>query len=319
MNIEFDSKQQVEDFFKENNNNNFNSFKHTVDFLFNDDMFKKFFMNKYEIEPYEDEDNEYTYNNIKNVNISEFVDWLVNESTYEIQEQISDKYVDALEKEIPNNKYFITENCLVELIDSFANENSYISDFNNMKKTYMDYFERNAFSDEYNYHVVKDKNGKSINSAEELNEIKDNIGDTHNINFGYDYKDRDYAFIYVNGELLEGEKWQTHAQILENYLIDNDREEDIPEDYKHGGDVHYSRPSKKRVERLMEEEDAEIAFGHVIDNMALVEVLNGVSEDTVAKTCMKELNIDKAYLTNHLNNVVKRLAKYQVYKKGMIV
>jgi len=277
-------------------------------------ILKNFFEDEYMIDIY-DEQNEDIWEDLQNADISEFVDWLVNTSKYS-DGKLSDEYAYVLEEEIPDNEYSFTYECLEELIDSFAHENSYVADFNKAKKSYMDFFERNALHDEYNMVDDYDEDKKSINSAEELDEINDSVGDTHKIDFKYDYKDRDYAFIYVDGELIEGKEGQTHAQILENYLIDNDREDEIPEDYKtDDGDIGGSRPSKKRVERLVGKEDADVAFGHVIDNVALVEIVNGVSEDTVAKTCMKELNIDKVYFVNHQNEVVKRLAKVVLYTK----
>jgi len=87
------------------------------------------------------------------------------------------------------------------------------------------------------------------------------------------------------------------------------REEDIPEDYKDGGDIEGSRPSNDRINRLLGTENN--AYGNVIDNMALIEVLENVSEQEIADACKKQLKVDKVYMVNRNTNtdVVKRLAK----------
>lgn len=89
-----------------------------------------------------------------------------------------------------------------------------------------------------------------------------------------------------------------------------DKEEDIPEDYKEGGgDIDGSRPSTYRLKRLVNAENN--AYGNVIDNVALIEVLENVSEQEVANVCKKQLKVDKVYMVsrNSKTDVVKRLAK----------
>jgi len=180
--------------------------------------------------------------------------------------------------------------------------------FEKVKKTYLDYFERYLGGNKYKT-IQNNDNDEKINSPIKLNEMKDNIGDTHNINFKYDYEDRDCAFIYLDGEIIKGKIGQTHAQILENYMKQLDREEDIPEDYKDGGDIECSRPSNDRINRLLGTKNN--AYGNIIDNIALIEVLEDVSEQEVANACKKQLKVDKVYIVSRKQNtdVVKRLAK----------
>ena len=113
-----------------------------------------------------------------------------------------------------------------------------------------------------------------------------------------------------DGEIIKGKSGQTHAQILENYMKQIDKEEDIPEDYKEdGGNIDGSRPSTYRLKRLVNTENN--AYGNVIDNVALIEVLENVSEQEVANVCKKQLKVDKVYMVsrNSKTDVVKRLAK----------
>ena len=53
------------------------------------------------------------------------------------------------------------------------------------------------------------------------------------------------------------------------------------------------------------------AYGNVIDDVALIEVLENVSEQEVANVCKKQLKVDKVYMVsrNSKTDVVKRLAK----------
>ena len=103
--------------------------------------------------------------------------------------------------------------------------------FQRAKKKYLDYFERYLGGNQYKKVQDTDVNDK-IENGKELHDTKDDIGDRHNIQFGYDFEDRDYAFIYLDGEIIKGKSGQTHAQILENYMKQIDKEEDIPEDYR---------------------------------------------------------------------------------------
>ena len=134
----------------------------------------------------------------------------------------------------------------------------------------------------------------SVDDWSDLAEVDDKIGEQTNVEFGIrlDYDTRDGAFVYIDGDVAYGEGGEPHALILEKYLEDVGKGDMIPEDLD------------------------DIAFGHIVDNMAFVEVLEtGANEDDVAKACKKQLKVDKVYFLDNDYHIVKRLAKWKVYTK----
>jgi len=304
--MEFNSLNEIKKVYEEEGNLNlFNDFLYSAtDVTFNKGNYETFLNQKYPFKRGEDKLNRDNYENLKKCTIDDFARYMSN--------------LDDFDEIIKEYEYFIygttniddlvqfSKNCLYELIDNVAKD--FYNGFEKVKKTYLDYFERYLGGNKYKT-IQNNDNDEKINSPIKLNEMKDNIGDTHNINFKYDYEDRDCAFIYLDGEIIKGKIGQTHAQILENYMKQLDREEDIPEDYKDGGDIECSRPSNDRINRLLGTKNN--AYGNIIDNIALIEVLEDVSEQEVANACKKQLKVDKVYIVSRKQNtdVVKRLAK----------
>ena len=117
--------------------------------------------------------------------------------------------------------------------------------------------------------------------------------------------------IGCNPVAIFGEEGKTHGQILADYMEELGNEDMIPEDLK-GDDIAGSRPTQSRMRRLVDTDN--VAFGHIVDNMAFVEVLEtGANEDDVVKACKKQLKVDKVYFLDNDYHIVKRLAKWKVY------
>ena len=109
---------------------------------------------------------------------------------------------------------------------------------------------------------------------------------------------------------MKGGKNETHAQLLQKYMEEEGKKDEIPEDLVQNNQEN-SRPSEIRMKRLTETED--VAFGSLLKNIAFIEVFeNGADENTVAQACMKELGVKKVYFLDD-KNVLKRLAKWNCY------
>ena len=128
-------------------------------------------------------------------------------------------------------------------------------------------------------------------------------------------KVRDYAFIYIDGEIYynDSDSSLSHSELLVEYLQEHGEDDNIPEDMLNGEKAD-SRPTKQRLQRLTGGED--VAFGHVMDNVAYVETLVGsVDAETVSKACKKDLDVEKVYQLDTAQQLVRRLAKSIKYRR----
>ena len=110
--------------------------------------------------------------------------------------------------------------------------------------------------------------------------------------FEVDLGDRDNAFVYVDGQVLVGGKDESHSQILNRYLGNNNI-------------------SKKRIRSLDTVEGIDskepAAFGHISENIAFIQVVENCSEQEVVNA-LKENNYKKIYFYNYENAELVRLA-----------
>ena len=305
--MKFNSVEQVKKYLKEKDLD-FNDFKYATDSYFDEDgaEYNRFFEAAYPIELVDFDKNEQILKDIEKSTIDDLVDYEIKKN----KDKFQNEYSAWIQNEANvNEKFTFSDDCLKEIVKGYIHDSAFTNGFKQEKKKYYDYFEAEIGNDDYKY-VDEEKTDKTYQSASALDEADDSIGDTHKIDFGFDVQDRDYAFIYLDGDIIKGKLNQTHAQILKDYLKNNDKEDLIPEDLKDGGDVGDSRPSMKRMQRLTGEEN--VAFGNVIGKVAFIEVVNGIDENEVAKECMNQLNIDKVYFASHANEMVKRLAKWAV-------
>lgn len=256
----------------------------------------------------EREENQETYNNIQNFTEDNYLDNLVSDGT------LKEEYSEYLADYDTDDDLKITEDCVADVAGDITSETDFQDNFDNAVDTFMEKHERGyiGFGEENDGSTEGLNKNESENEVEDYSDlgyINDKIGEQTTVDSSerLDYETRDAAFIYIDGDIAEGDIGETHAQILEHYLEDMDREEDIPEDLKED-DVNTSRPSQARMKRLFKTDN--IAFGHIVDDMAFVEVLeSGADENQVAKACKSKMGVNKVYFYDSENSIVKRLAK----------
>ncbi len=258
--------------------------------------------------------NQAAYEGVKNINSEEYLDGIINSDV------LVSEYNSWLDDYDSEDELSITDNCVSEIADDIPSETYFEEEFDRAKDIYMEENERlYGFGEENQDETLEldyDEKSASVDTWSDLSELDDNIGDTTEVDSteDLDYDTRDAAFIYIAGDCIKGDSGETHAQILEKYLEDVGKGDRIPKDFEGDGDIVRSRPSQARMERLTGTKD--IAFGHIVDNMAFIEVLeSGANEDDVAKACVKQLGVDKAYFYDTSNYLVQRLAKFRCYTK----
>ena len=143
---------------------------------------------------------------------------------------------------------------------------------------------------------------KRIDNANEMNDLKDEVGTTTGIMDGntIDMCNRDGTFIVINGKLIIGDDDSTHASLINKYIQENLNKE-IDEE------LNYFRV---RDTELFDEIDDNIpiAFGHIIGSNAIIETCENCSINDIMPI-LKENNFDKIYSYNYNANSVTRLAK----------
>ena len=126
-------------------------------------------------------------------------------------------------------------------------------------------------------------NSKKI-TLDEIVESDDKVGDVFKVD-DMDYETRDTAFIYIDGEIIESYNGESHSQLLQRYLEEN--EKTVPQDLYDRDQYKGSRPSVKQTKRMTGAED--VAFGHIKDDCAFIEVISGgATLDDVANACKKD-------------------------------
>ena len=132
-------------------------------------------------------------------------------------------------------------------------------------------------------------NINKIDNISELNKLNDNIGDKIDIPQKLDFNNRDKAFIFIAPDtLLISDKGESHTQMLNKYLDTKSDDE----------------KTRKTDKELSDSNIEQTSFGHIIDNIAFIETLQGVSVETVMKSLN---NFKKVYLYDDANKIVERL------------
>ena len=132
-----------------------------------------------------------------------------------------------------------------------------------------------------------------------LSKTDDKVGDiidTHG-EFSVDLGTRDAPFVFLNGKIEIGRETDTHSMLLTRLVYN---EESSPE---------YIR-GKQGFDMTG---DNELAFGHISNGLAFLEVVDNVNVDKVVNALMQE-DINKVYEFNQGEETLKRLAK--LYKGG---
>lgn len=262
----------------------------------------------------DDEMNETAYEGLSNLDVDDYIDCITN------NDLLLDEYENWLSDYNTEDELDVSDDCVSEMAGELTSKTDIEENFDNALNSYMSYCERHYSGfgeedDDINIDLEYNEEDNSVDDWSNLAEVDDKIGEQINVKDGrtLDYDTRDGAFVYIDGDVAYGEEGKTHGQILADYMEEHGNEDMIPEDLK-GDDIAGSRPTQSRMRRLVDTDN--VAFGHIVDNMAFVEVLEtGANEDDVAKACKKQLKVDKVYFLDNDNHIVKRLAKWKVYTK----
>lgn len=262
----------------------------------------------------DDEMNETAYEGLSNLDVDDYIDCITN------NDLLLDEYENWLSDYNTEDELDVSSDCVSEMAGELTSKTDIEENFDNALNSYMSYCERHCSGfgeedDDITLDLEYNEEDNSVDDWSDLAEVDDKIGEQTNVEYGraLDYDTRDGAFVYIDGDVAYGEEGKTHGQILADYMEELGNEDMIPEDLK-GDDIARSRPTQSRMRRLVDTDN--VAFGHIVDNMAFVEVLEtGANEDDVAKACKKQLKVDKVYFLDNDNHIVKRLAKWEVYTK----
>ena len=258
--------------------------------------------------------NETAYEGLSNLDVNDYIDCITNNNL------LLDEYENWLSDYNTEDELDVSSDCVSEMAGELTSKTDIEENFDKALNSYVSYCERNYSGfgeedDDITLDLEYNEEDNSVDDWSDLAEVDDKIGEQTNVEDGraLDYDTRDGAFVYIDGDVAYGEEGKTHGQILADYMEELGNEDMIPEDLK-GDDIAGSRPTQSRMRRLVDTDN--VAFGHIVDNMAFVEVLEtGANEDDVAKACKKQLKVDKVYFLDDGNGVVKRLAKWKVYTK----
>jgi len=304
------TKQDLIDYFGE-------SLYKSVMLEFQDEMFDYMEVMFKASTKYSKSENQKIYNNLKKFTITDYERILMQNlpSNKVFYDEMIKEYAEEIGK--TDFELHLDNACYKSFVTDMVQLDSFKSMFEETKKIYLNEyadiagFNTNGTIDEYTeLDIVKNKNG--IDDITDLSKIKDNVGDNSNLYTDFiDVDDRDAPIIWCDGEVYAGKKGESHSQLIQQYLIDNGREDDIPQDMKENS-MSCSRPTKKRMQKLLDAKD--VAFGHIVGDMVFLETFEGTStENKIAKDCKEQLsNVNKVYLYSRGTNVVKRLAK-QIY------
>ena len=290
-------------------------------FDFSEEAIEEYFTSEYpvyDMKSSKKEQNKTTYSEIVNLSPNTYGKYIENTSIDFLSDHYedvindfmkTDDTVDILKSNFPD----MTETFISDVI----NDKTFIDRFNKVKEHYVNENDNKPFfnnsddidDDGFLMEGIDEEDDGYVDTFQELLDIDDKIGEVTYVENGgnIDWNTREFAFIYIDGNIITGEEQETHSDLLRNYLEEIGETDNIPKDMLNG-DKQYSRPSKQRLQRLTNSED--VAFGHVMDSMAFIETLFGnVKAKTVAEACMDELNIEKAYQYDQSQLLVKRLAK----------
>jgi molybdopterin-biosynthesis enzyme MoeA-like protein len=128
-----------------------------------------------------------------------------------------------------------------------------------------------------------------------LSKNNDKVGDIIEVddNFSVDLGYRDAPFVFLNGNIEIGRESDTHSMLLTR-LIDN--EESSPK-YIRGDDAFEMTGDNK------------LAFGHLVNGLAFLEVVDNVNVNEVVNALIDLPDINKVYDYVDTENYLERLAK----------
>ena len=119
-------------------------------------------------------------------------------------------------------------------------------------------------------------------------------------NFKIDYINRDFPFIYINDEYIEGKNTDIHTDLLKKYF----KEHDIK-----GSELLENKHIRSLNDLPQLEDTSQISFGHIYKNIAFIETCINVDEETVSEKIKQKHNNIKVFIYDYVNNNITRLAR----------
>lgn len=149
------------------------------------------------------------------------------------------------------------------------------------------------------YENLKDK--LVLDSASDSRTIDDAIGDKSVIQEIIDLGQRDGNFIIISGEVVTGDSYATHSQLINEYIAD----------YLHKDIDTELNDCRVRNSEYFDDipNDAPLVFGHIVDNMAFVETCVNCTMDYAVDILKEKCSFDKIYQYDNGQNTIIRLAK----------
>ena len=139
-----------------------------------------------------------------------------------------------------------------------------------------------------------------IQSPKSLLNLDDQVGQEIPVggSFHVDNDNRDMPFVYLDGELLTGGRYdKTHTMIINQWCEDNGID---PMEEK------WSRKDINDVSKCINKD--KLGFGHVVDGMAFIEVLMGYTVNDISNALQQQGDFKKIYQWLESEFMVTRLA-----------
>lgn len=140
-----------------------------------------------------------------------------------------------------------------------------------------------------------------LETPEELANLNDQIGDSTNIGFKVDNGRRDFPFVIIDGNYITDKSCETHTQIVNKWLEDNNIEQFKEKWYR-----VYPDQIKKKIDIN------KMAFGSAVDGIALIDHKENYSDNEVADILKNEFNKVYDYVPREY---ATRIASYDKYIK----
>jgi hypothetical protein len=141
---------------------------------------------------------------------------------------------------------------------------------------------------------------EAINNPAELADLEDAVGDVAKLsgNFNIDYPNREAPFVYIDGEIVEGDSSSSHTQVINKWCEEN------------GIDPMKEKWQRQTPDRTMKAINKDsVAFGHIDEGMAFIETCVGVSPEEVLKALEDAGGYEKIYKWSRNGQTATRLAK----------
>jgi hypothetical protein len=136
-----------------------------------------------------------------------------------------------------------------------------------------------------------------IIEPQKISDLDDSIGDVTILSDRLDYDTRDSAFVDIDGKILIGNKGNSHAQIIQDYLDESGNKLEN----------EWERPFMDEMDNFS---DKYYAFGHILDNNIFIETytLDNTSIDTIISD-IKNSKIDYNKIYEYARDEITRVAK----------